>query len=134
MSKYAEIKCEFKDADVLVKALAEVGYSEVELHTGEGKNLVGYHGDTRKEKANVIVRRKFVGGASNDIGFKLNASGSYDAIISEYDSYKHNDAWMSKLKVSYSELTYKKKAMRMGFRFVGKIVENGKTELKFVKA
>ena len=132
MSKFAEQTTEFKDAALLVKALEEMGYATVEVHK-DGANLFGYHGDMRDEKANIIVRRKFIGYASNDIGFRLTENGSYAAIISEFDSHKHNSAWVSKLKVSYAELAYKQKAMRMGLRFVGKTIENGKTQLQFVR-
>ena len=71
------------DQGCLVAALEEQGYHP-EVHEGEGKNLEGYHGDQRKEKAQIIVPRRQVGGASNDLGFAKDTNGKYQAIISEF--------------------------------------------------
>jgi hypothetical protein len=73
-----------------VKALVRAGWKEnqIEVHD-EAQHLVGYQGDQRKDKANVIIRRKYVGGASNDLGFVLQEDGTYKAIVSEYDRSKH---------------------------------------------
>jgi len=66
------------------------------------KNLHGFQGDTRPDKANVIIRREHVGSASNDIGFILREDGSYEAIISDYDSSRYNSNWLNKLQQRYS--------------------------------
>jgi len=68
MSKYHKQKSVYKDRDSLVAALGEQGYTEVEVHE-QAKNLYGYHGDMRAEKANVIVRRQYIDSAANDLGF-----------------------------------------------------------------
>ena len=47
-------------------------------------SLYGYQGDRRKETANIVIRRKFVGSASNDLGFQKTDAG-YVAVISEFD-------------------------------------------------
>ena len=78
MSKYNRQKSTYNDRDCLVAALNEQGYTEVEVHE-EAVNLIGYHGDTRPEKANVIVRRKHIGTAANDLGFVKEADGTYSA-------------------------------------------------------
>ena len=39
-----------------------------EVHI-EPQHLQGYQGDNRAQKAHIIVRRKYVGGSSNDLGF-----------------------------------------------------------------
>jgi len=72
----------FKDRECLLNALSECGYSEVE--EGEALSLYGYQGDRRPETANIVVRRKFIGGASNDLGFQKTDAG-YIPIISEFD-------------------------------------------------
>lgn len=76
---------------------------QIEVHQ-EAQGLYGYHNDLRPEKANVIIHRKFVGSASNDIGFIKDENGQYKAIISEYDSNSkgYNQSWINKLKQSYS--------------------------------
>ncbi len=72
----------FKDRECLLNALSECGYSEVE--EGEALSLYGYQGDRRPETANIVVRRKFIGGASNDLGFQKTDAG-YVPVISEFD-------------------------------------------------
>ena len=72
----------FKDRDCLLNALRECGYAEVE--EGESLSLYGYQGDKRKETAQLVVRRKFVGSASNDLGFQKTDAG-YIPVISEFD-------------------------------------------------
>lgn len=83
MSKYMTFtEAAFKDRECLLAALAECGYAEVE--EGESLSLYGYQGDRRKETANIVIRRKFVGSASNDLGFQKTDAG-YIVIISEFD-------------------------------------------------
>jgi hypothetical protein len=135
MSAYSENRTSFKDIDTLIAALAECGYpkSHIEIHD-KPQNLYGYHGDKREDTAEVIIRRKYVGSASNDIGFKRSADGTYAAIISDYDSHKHNAKWMAKLKTSYAENGIMKTASKQGLRFAGKKVVNGRLQLQFLKA
>ncbi len=83
MSKYMTFTgTAFKDRECLLNALSECGYAEVE--EGEALSLYGYQGDKRPETAQIIVRRKFIGGASNDLGFQKTEAG-YIPVISEYD-------------------------------------------------
>ena len=85
MSHYATIPTQFKYLDELVEALEAI-YNHVEVHD-EPHHLYGYQGDKRKQMAEVIVRRQFISGLSNDLGFKLNErTGCYEMIVSEYDS------------------------------------------------
>lgn len=84
MSRYVEIDTpEFRDCASLVQALKDIGYAEVE--TGDRLPLYGYHGDMRPETAEVVVRRRYVGSASNDLGFARQTDGAYKMIVSEYD-------------------------------------------------
>jgi hypothetical protein len=110
-----------------------MGYKDVEVHD-EAQSLTGYYGDTRAEKANVIVRRKFVGSAANDIGFVKTPAGTYSAIISQYDSGKHNTKWLDGLKKNYTERVVVKEARKQGLKFYSRAVVNGKTVIKYLKA
>ena len=81
MSKYlcySEIV--FKDRQLLLAALADLGYTDVE--EGEALGLYGYQGDRRTETAELIVRRHHIGSASNDLGFRR-TDGGYVPVISE---------------------------------------------------
>jgi hypothetical protein len=55
--------------------------------------LYGYQGDTRKQKAHVVIRRQHVGSGANDVGWERQPDGTYRAWISEFDAgvgpYKH---------------------------------------------
>lgn len=114
MSHFLECQTLFRDRSCLVEALEEVfGKGKVEVHE-EAQNLYGYAGDVREQQAEVIIRRKHVGSASNDIGFVKEADGTYTAIISEYDRHKYNDEWMGTMKQKYAVAKMKKEYKRKG--------------------
>jgi hypothetical protein len=147
MSKYSENTTQFKDTDCLVQALIDMGFdkSEIELHE-KGDYLKDYHGRRTKylngsdyDTAEIIIRqgavnRRLSSGASNDLGFKKNANGTYSAIISAYDSSFVNAEWMGKLKTNYAENGIKKQAKRVGLRYVSTTSVNGKRQVIFAKA
>jgi len=104
MSRYCEVKTEFKDGRALVEALIETGSwtrEQIEVHI-KLQHLHGYKGDQRAEKAHIIIRRKHVGTASNDIGFVKEEDGHYKTIISAYDSSKYGSRFIAELKSSYA--------------------------------
>jgi len=104
MSMYCNIETQFRNPEALLYALIETGKwtaEQIEIHE-QAQNLVGYHGDLRPEKANVIIRRKNIGPSSNDIGFQRNEDGTFKAIISEFDKSRYNQSWINKLKQSYA--------------------------------
>jgi len=82
MSHFTYIKTQFKNREALIKALNDVGYNHLE--EGSNLSLYGYRGDKRSQTADIVVRRKYLSNASNDIGFKWQGD-HYEAIISEYD-------------------------------------------------
>jgi hypothetical protein len=131
LSRYNTVQTEYKDSECLVEALGDMGYTEVEVHE-TAQTLYGYHDDARKEKAHIIIRRKYVGASANDLGFLRNADGSYSQIVSDFDRGKHDAKWNVALKVAYGDRGAMKVARKKGFKFLGKVVENGKTRLKFL--
>jgi hypothetical protein len=136
MSKYTTSTTNFTDKACLVAALQEAGYTAVKVYD-TAKNLTGYRGDTRAEKAEIVIPRATKGGMemySNDVGFVFNAvSGKYEAIISEYDSDIFTDKVMSKVKAGYTEGVTKKNMAKQGLRWVGTTIVNGNRNLEFVK-
>ncbi len=102
MSKYLTFPdMIFKDRRLLLAALAELGYTEIE--EGEALPLYGYHGDRRAEMAEIVVRRQHVGSLSNDIGFTRTPHG-YIPLVSEYDQRAvHGGQFLVKLRTAYSE-------------------------------
>lgn len=102
MSKYLTFtEIVFKDEALLLAALADVGYAEVER--GESLPLYGYRGDEREERAQLVVRRKHIGCASNDLGFARTEQG-YTPIISEYDQRTMlGGQFLPRLRTAYHE-------------------------------
>jgi len=140
MSEYRKQTTNCKDRECLIDALIEMGYKRenIEIHE-EAQQLYDYTGrathytDKNGDKANVIVRRQHVGGAANDLGFKINPeTGTYEAIISRYDSGKHNSTWLAGLKTNYSEKTLIKTCKKQGFKFFGKKVVDGKIQMQWL--
>jgi hypothetical protein len=97
MSHYAAMEVDFdvKYEQNLVAALEKVfGKGNVEVHEN-GAPLFGWHGDDRSQvgkksqdyapPCEVIVRRKHVGGAANDLGFRRTKEGKYESYISDHD-------------------------------------------------
>ena len=137
MSEYHELKTEYKDRDCLVEALNDAGYKTVEVsetplplydYTGRQTHYLDKTGD----KANVIVRRKYIGGMPNDLGFAKQADGTYSAIVSDYDSSKHNKGWFNNLRKSYVEKVDIKTAAKQGFKFLRKENVGKKVVLRFL--
>jgi hypothetical protein len=91
MSHFTVLRTHITDVESLVKALAELGFPQVEVHQ-TAQHLYGYQGDVRPQTAEVIIRRQFIGRASNDIGFKRQEDGTFDAIISDYDRARYHVA------------------------------------------
>ena len=117
MSHFTTIKTKITDIPSLVAALADVGFKTVEVHQ-EPQHLFGYQGDQRAQVAEIIIRRKFVGRASNDIGFKLQRDGTFDAIVSQYDRTKYSQAWLQRLLQRYAYHAVRAKLEEQGFALV----------------
>ena len=102
MSKYlAYPDIIFKDRGLLLAALAELGFTQVE--EGQDLPLYGYQGDRRTETAAVVVRRQHVGVGSNDLGFARTPEG-YFPIISDYDRRTLlAGRFLPRLRVAYAE-------------------------------
>lgn len=114
MSHFTCIKTQIKDRDALVKALADVGFKDVELHE-KAQHLYGYQGDVRPQTAEVIIRRHYIGEWSNDIGFKQQENGQFEAIISEYDRPQYSQQWLNNLTQRYGYHTLMATAPAQGF-------------------
>ena len=117
MSHFIVLRTQITDAELLVKALVELGFTQVEVHQ-TAQHLYGYRGDVRPQTAEVIIRRTFVGPASNDIGFKRQADGTFDAIISDYDRVRYSQQWLNRLTQRYAYHVARAKLEEQGFALV----------------
>lgn len=110
MSAFTVAKTVLRDMQCLKKALMNLGFKESEIeHHSEAQTLHGYQGDTRKQKAHLIIRKRHVGSASNDIGFEKQKDGSIVAHISNYDrgsrgykGFNYGDDFINKLSQQYA--------------------------------
>jgi hypothetical protein len=121
MSKYATLETEIKEQKYLIAALAEMGYHP-EVHL-DGAPLIGYEGYERPERAHIIVRRRELDSASNDIGFAKTADGRYAAQLSEYDqAIGFDQKWLNRIRQLYKEKQTIAAAKSKGYVFKGREV------------
>ena len=124
MSAYIVMKCDFiADTDTLCNALTKLGL-KYEQHP-EPVSLIGWEGDARDLKAEIVVRKKEINskftGFSNDIGFRWSAANNrYDIICSDYDTQNKMD---ERVKQAYAatavEQAMKRKDFRIESQFCG---------------
>ena len=105
MSEFHVIEVKFKDESILITTLKEMGYKP-EVHK-EAKSLYGYQGDERPQKAHIIIPRKQVGMASNDVGFEK-TKGGFVLHASEFDHAWRTGEKIQDLNQRYSENKLKK--------------------------
>lgn len=134
MSMYEETVTVIAHGSYLAEALEELGYKP-EVHP-DGAALFGYLGDERPERAHVIIRRDQLDSASNDIGFRRDASGVYRAIVSEYDrGIGFDDARLGRVAQAYKERQTMAVAKAKGYVFQGRQVidtpRGKKVQLRF---
>lgn len=120
MSHYSSLKTKIKNGGALKKALQSINNGKwkncIEVHE-KATNLYGYHGDKREQTANIIIRRKDIGSSSNDIGFVRQPDGTYQAIISDFDSRQFTSDWLNQLNQLYSLEVVRETAKNNGFSF-----------------
>lgn len=134
MSAYRVIKSEFKNLESLKAALKSIGYSDiVTSSTGNSISMYGYHNDLRPEKCAVLVDRKYVGQASNDVGFAWNGS-TYEAIISDHDSrWTFTPEVIGKLKQQYAFHELSRQARQKGYTVQQEATPQGTIRMKLVR-
>ena len=132
MSAYSEVNTEFKDGELLIEALTAMGFTPRNC-IGNPQQLEGYQGDRRQQRADIIIPRSQVGGASNDIGFVKGADGTFRAIISAYDSHRYDGKWLNTVKANVADAGIQRTAKRMGLRVASRKVTKGQIEYEFLK-
>lgn len=139
MSHFTEIKVNFSQkcqADLVAALEEQFGKGHVEVHDGNGSALHGYQGDNRANLSpsnsnyappcHIIIRKQYVGGAANDVGYRKNEDGTYTAYISDYDKRGNfNQEKQDKVAVKYTELVTERRLKQQGYT-VKKVYEQGK--------
>lgn len=130
MSRYKEYPTQMKHRETLVRALVSMGFplEHIEVHD-DPKNLYGFHGDMRDEKAHVIIRRQHVGESSNDLGFLKTPEG-FQVVISDFDRGQYfSPEWLGKLQVAYAKDAVTRRFGAEGFKVVSTTEKDGATRL-----
>lgn len=120
MSHFTIVKLALTDRDALIEALEAMGYrGKIEVHEGPAA-LIGYDGLPRQLNdqtvtAEVVIRRKHLWSAANDIGFARQPDGSYLAYISEYDR-QVQPHWPTRLLQEFGAAKAAKELRRKGWK------------------
>ena len=122
MSHFTTMETAFVSKEHLLAALADLGFDQVEEHAIP-EALYGYEGDRRPQTAEIIIRRKFVGRSSNDIGFASTPGGTYEAIISEFDRQAYDQAWLNRLSQRYAYRAARDTLAQQGFDLVEESID-----------
>lgn len=124
------IQVEYSDPECIKAAIKELGYVFEDHKTAQ--NLHGFQGDQRKQTADIIVRRRNVGSASNDVGFRRKSNGKYELIISEYDRHgKTGTNFMERMKQLYAKHKTLKQLKKMGKTVTSvKTMADGRIKIK----
>lgn len=131
MSHFNDFETTIIDEAGLVRALCRNGFKETDIERNETPtNLFGYQGDRREQKAHVILRRKYIGSASNDIGFEKTDDGTYRAHISDYDKSRFDNQWLSKLYTYYNVEKSKIALEEKGIPYTETIDKKGRIQLR----
>lgn len=103
MSHFTSLKTKIVDQDALLAALSDLGFGTAKVQVHEDPvPLQGYLGDTRRQRAHVIIPKQYVGKVSNDIGFERCTEGFYRTWISEFDRLHYNESWLAELTRRYA--------------------------------
>jgi hypothetical protein len=84
----------------------------VEFETGESWALHGFEGDRRRETAELVIRRRHLG----RLGFHRRPDGTFEVIISDFDSRHTAAAIVREVKQRYARLQVEKPARARGYR------------------
>ncbi|GHG98857.1 DUF1257 domain-containing protein [Streptomyces lanatus] len=122
MSHFTRVRTALHDPELLVLALATLGFTAVETHATP-QTLYGYRGDARPERAEVIIRRAHIGRASNDIGFRRRDDGTFEAVISEYDRSRYDHRWLTRLARAYGHTAALRYAEENGYEVDSDVLE-----------
>lgn len=106
-----------------------MGYKP-EVHE-KAVNLYGYQGDKRNQKAHIVIPRKQVGNASNDVGFERVNNG-FILHASEFDWQWRKGKIIETLNTTYGENKLKKIVRSMSNLHITNRnkLENGNIEIE----
>ncbi len=130
MSKYLAFnEVVFKDRDMLVRALEDIGCQNVQV--GTDLQMGRYYAEQREQRqaADVIIPRYAIGNSFGDIGFVRTETG-LAVVLDEYDqSCTLGGRFIQRLRAAYNERAIQKVAERVRGT-VQRTVSGGVTRIK----
>lgn len=138
LSHMTTLKSTFRRKSALVKALQKIDNGRwatcVEVHE-EKQKLHGYdEAGANASQSEVIIRRKNIPNAYNDMGFALEADGTYSVKGSDFSTDRHyNQKWLDKLLQTYSAAVCEEVAAEQGFSFEER-EENGEIYIECTRS
>lgn len=134
MSRNKRIATLYKDEQSLRMALDELcatesaaGHTMVYEYHAVPQMVLGIGNKPRPEQANFIIRQKYVGSSSNDMGWCWNEEKqAYDLIISDWDSTKYGMRFANKLKPIYTKHDLLRRCKAKGLMLQSSVEKDGK--------
>lgn len=119
MSHMTNVRSLLRSKPGIIHALTRCGFKveQIEVHDTP-QVMYGYDGRIRPTKAEIIVRRQFVGPSSNDLGFRLEQDGTWSFIISDYDraTSRYGIPWQEKVTQEVGRYVVDEQMAAKGFR------------------
>ena len=128
MSHYTSIQTKMADLEALTYAVESMGFK---VKVGKNQSLYNYLGEKTSLTADLVIPKRQITSASNDIGFSQENDGTYKLIISDYDKTipKTRD-FPEQIKQRYAYFKVKKELMLENKEIIQeKIHDNGIIEI-----
>lgn len=123
MSAYTTLTTQLVSTRHLQRALQDLGFYNVELHEKDPQPLEGFFGAGGDLRAELIVRRRFIKGATSDIGFVRNSNGRLDALINDMDRRNFDITWLLRLHQRYAYHVVREQLAQQGFELADEAVD-----------
>ncbi len=126
MSAYTSIQTQLVSAVHLQRALQDLGFTQVELHTTP-QAVAGLFSEGAAQGAEVIVRRKHLSGAYGDLGFARDDQGRFQLLVNDMDRTTYGEAWLQRLTQRYAYQVTREQLEQQGFDLVSEEADNRET-------
>lgn len=142
MSHISKVSTKITEKEDLVTALQTLGFEEDQIEVYDTpRKLSGY--DHRNHKAEVIIRKRHLGNAWNDIGFQKREDGTFEALISDPNMNNSTasrnkytkgiksfgEDWMKLLLHAYAAATVKRVADDYDYVYEEEYLDDGRIEV-----
>jgi len=95
--------------------------------------MYGYDDKLRPEKANLVIRRRYIDHLANDLGFQRRADGGVNVVISEYDLHGPGMELLKRIKQQYAVKFVERQARKVGTRVKQERRQDGTIVMRLVR-